>query len=191
MTEQQHDDFFDGVGGGGAPSFKWGAINSGIKGEIVDQYRTVVTTPDGTRKTYDDGREIPQLNVTLKTDLRNWDKVTKIPTDPETGQEKPASEDDGTRRIYVKYDMRRAIAVAVKAQGERGLSNGGTLAVKKSGEKPTNKGNPLPLYEARYTPPSASSDFFPEEQQAPAAEQQPQAQAAPPAQPAQDDEPPF
>lgn len=188
MTESP-DDFFDGVGGGGAPSFKFGGIGSGVRGTIVDQFRTTVTTPSGEPKTYDDGRPIPQLNVTLQTDLRNWDKVTKVPTD-ENGNPKPASEDDGTRRIYVKYDMRRAIAVALQAaKVTGGLKNGGTLAVKKSGEKPTNKGNPLPLYEARYEAPAGGDDFF-SGGGTPAATKEPAMSGAPAPAP-QEEEPPF
>lgn len=195
MTESP-DDFFDGVGGGGAPSFKFNGINTGVRGTIVDQFRTTVTSPSGEVKTYDDGRAIPQLNVTLQTDLRNWDKVTKVPTD-EDGNAKPASEDDGLRRIYVKYDMRRAIAVALQsAKAVGGLKNGGELAVKQSGEKPTNKGNPLPLYEARYTAPSATDEFF--GGGADSAPAQPAAQpamasaaATPTPAAAQEEEPPF
>lgn len=168
MTQpNQYDDFFDGVGEGGAPSYNWGPVGDVIRGEVVDQYRTVVTDPSGNKKTYSDGSEIPQLNVTIKTDLRNWEKCKKVPTDPETGQPKPPSEDDGTRRIYVKYDMRRAVAVAVKAAGQRSLSNGSILAVKHSGDKPTNKGNPLPLYEARYTYQAPPVDDFADQPSAP------------------------
>jgi hypothetical protein len=187
------DDFFDGVGGGGAPGFKFGGVNTGVKGTVLDQYRTFVTEP-GSRepKKYPDGQPIPQLNVTLQTDLRNWDKVTKVPVDPETQQPLDPSEDDGKRRLFIKYDMRRAVAVAVKGVGERALAEGGVLAVKQSGEKATGKANPLPLFEARYEAPPKNADFLDGAEQDPwattgEATTAPAAAAAP----AADDEPPF
>lgn len=154
------DNFFDGVGQSGAPSFKFNGVNSGVRGTVVDQYATFVTEP-GSRepKTYADGNPIPQLNVTLQTDLRNWDKVSKVPTD-ENGKAKPASEDDGLRRIYVKYDMRKAVGRALQQVSEKALKTGGELAVKQSGTDDRGKANPLPLYEARYKAPEAGADFF-------------------------------
>jgi hypothetical protein len=184
MTTPQHptegtaEDFFDGVGGGGAPGFKFGPVGSGIRGTVVEQYRTTVRDTSGTVKTYSDGRPIPQLNVTLQTDLREWAGCAKVPVDPETQQPKPASEDDGLRRVFVKYDMRRAIGVALQAAGRKYLETGGQLAIKHSGDKPTGQPNPLPLYEARYKPPTESEGFFAEGQQAPA-QQDPFATAAP------------
>ncbi len=187
------DDFFDGVGGGGAPGFKFGGVNTGIKGTVLDQYRTFVTEP-GSRepKLYPDKTPIPQLNVTLQTDLRNWDKVTKVPTDPETQQPLPASEDDGKRRVFIKYDMRRAVAVAVKAVGERALAEGGVLAIKQSGEKPTGKANPLPLFEARYEAPPKNADFLEGADTSDPWASSGEATTAPAAAaPAADEEPPF
>jgi len=158
MTEQQTSGgFFDGIGGG-APSFKFEGPETGVKGKIVDQYLTVVTDTSGNKKTYSDGREIPQLNVTLQTELRNWDKVKKIPE--VDGKPKPASEDDGLRRIYIKYDMRRAVGVALQNAKEKDLKTDGILAVKQTGWKPTNQPNDLPLYAALYEPPAAGSGFF-------------------------------
>lgn len=196
MTDQNStpagtaDDFFDGVGGSGAPGFKFAGVNSGIKGTVVDQYRTFVTEP-GSRepKKYADGTEIPQLNVTLQTDLRNWDKVTKVPTDPETQQEKDPSEDTGLRRIFIKYDMRRAVGAALQAAGVRALETDGVLAVKQTGEKATGKANGLPLYEARYqaAPKVENADLWETGSDAP----DQSAGAAPAAPVAADDEPPF
>lgn len=177
MTQETTaDNFFDGVGGGGAPSYKFDGVNSGVRGLIVDQFLTTVTNMDNTVKTYEDGRPIPQLNVTLKTELRNWQGVTKVPTDPESQQEKPASEDEGLRRVYIKFDMRRAVAVALQAAKEKSLRTGGELAIKVTGYKETGKGNPMPLYEARYKAPAASDGFFEGGQPAQAAPAQTQAQ---------------
>lgn len=192
------EDFFDGVGQAGAPSFKFNGVGDGVRGTIVSQYATVVTDTSGNVKFYppkgnEGPRPIPQLNVTLQTSLRNWDKVNKIPVD-ENGNPKPPSEDDGLRRIYVKYDMRNAVGRALVAAGitHGGIQNGGELAVKMVGTKPTGQPNDLPLYEARYTPPSPSAGFdfgaepqaaTPQPQQAP----QQQYQQAPAQQPAQAD----
>lgn len=197
------DNFFDGVGEQGAPSFKFTGINTGVRGTVVDQYSTFVTEP-GSRepKKYPDGNPIPQLNVTLQTELRNWKGIAdkSIPKNKETGQPLPPSEDTGLRRIYVKYQMRNAVGAAIKDAGATKLETGGELAVKQSGEQDQGKANPLPLYEARYAKPAPSDSFFDgagQDQQAsdpwavggnaggtgPA--QPPAAQTAP------DDEPPF
>jgi hypothetical protein len=197
-------DFFDGLGGG-SPSFKFSGNGTGIKGTIVDQYRTFVTDTSGNVKTYPkSGEPIPQLNVTLQTALRDWKGVNpeKIPTDVE-GNQLPGSEDDGQRRVYVKYDMRRAVAVAVKGVGERFMATGGTLAIKQTGVKDTGQPNGLPLYEARYEAPVQTDGGFLDGADpwasatpappaaAPAAPATPAPAAAPPAAPAPDDEPPF
>jgi hypothetical protein len=189
------DDFFDGVGETGAPSFKFTGVNSGIKGTVVDQYATVVTEPGkngqpGKVKTYADGQPIPQLNVTLQTALRDWKGVNKVPTD-EDGNPLPAGEDTGLRRIYVKYQMRKAVGAAVKANpGCKGLATGGTLAVKQTGEQDTGQVNPLPIYEARYAPPVAEQhdEFWGDDSTPAQPTAQPAAQSAPVA---DDDEPPF
>jgi hypothetical protein len=184
MTEQPGTSggFFDGIGGG-APSFKFEGPETGVKGEIVDQYLTVVTDTSGVKKQYPDGSDIPQLNVTLQTELRNWDKVKKIPE--VDGKPKDPSEDDGKRRIYVKYDMRRAVGVAIQAAKAKDLTNGGTLAVKQTGWKKTNQPNDLPLYAALYEPPAAGAGFFGGDKAAASGD------AAPASAPSQTDEPPF
>lgn len=195
MTDQvpSTDSFFDGVGESGAPSFKFSGVGTGIKGTVVDQYATFVTEP-GSRepKTYKDGTPIPQLNVTLQTELRGWKNVSKVPKDKD-GNPLPASEDDGKRRIYVKYQMRNAVGAAIKAASERALATGGTLAVKQTGEDDRGKANPLPIFEARYTAPKPEEEFFSSNdgQQDPWAVGGSSTGAAPASQPAADDEPPF
>jgi hypothetical protein len=207
MTEQPNlppagspDDFFNGVGVQAAPSFKFNGVGSGVIGKVVDQYRTFVTEPGapgkpGKVKTYADGNPIPQLNVTLQTELRNWDKVTKVPLDPETKQPKPASEDDGKRRIYIKYDMRRAVGVALNNAGKSGLETDGVLGVKISGGRDVGQVNELPLYEAKYEPPAQNADLW-ADQGAASGGDDPWSSTGTPAEgtgtaPAADEEPPF
>lgn len=191
------EDFFEGTVSSGAPGFQWGEIGTGIRGVITDLFKTVVTEPAGPgqqakpklRDPSDPKSTIPQLNITLQTDYRNWDRVyvdrkgnKGIPTNPD-GTPKPPSEDTGERRIFCKYDMRRAVGQALfDATGSTagGIKVGGTLAVKYSGEKDTGQVNALPLYEARYAPPAPSDnfDFGVDQGQAPAPATPP-----PPAQP--------
>lgn len=192
----EYDDFFDGVGGG-APSFKFGDVGSFVRGTILDQFKQQQTDyADKNKKLFFDDGVTPrmQLAVTLQTELRNWEKCAKIPKD-EQGNDKPASEDDGKRRIYIKSDMQRAVGQAIQAspQQKGGLKNGGTLAVKLSGHKDVGKGNPLSLFEAKYEPPAAGDGFFDGgAQQAPPAQQSapPTTTAAAPSQ-TWDSEPPF
>lgn len=202
-------------GGEIAPSFEWGPVGSRIEGEVTSTYPTVVTErvrkgEQAKPKFYpprfpgEAPRPIPQLNVTLQTSLRNWQGVKPegIPTaknpDGTDGAPLPPSEDTGKRRIYVKYDLLRAVGVALREAGVGtgvGLQVGSQLAVIKVGEKDTGMDNPLPLYQAQVRPPSASAQLF---QQAPApsaydqggqfppqqqvANQGPQQQVAPPPQ---------
>lgn len=181
------EDFFANAGGTFAPSFKFDGIGSGLKGEVVStkvQDQTEFQKPD-TPKRDRNGNVLKQLQVILQTELRNFDKVTDKSKVDQDGNRKDASEDTGTRAIYLKNQMTQAVADALRAHGLKALEVGGTLAVKKVGEKDTGKGNPLPLFEAKYWPaPKAAEgeDFFNES--SPAA-------AAPETAAASDDEPPF
>jgi len=197
------EDFFDNQGGGGAgaPSFDWRlpgertprpGPHSRISGEIVDQFETVQRAYGDPNKilTWDDGTPRPQLNVTLKTSLRNWERVKSVPTD-DHGNPLPPQQDTGLRRIYVKGDMPRAIAAALrqtpsaennwtgKGTTQGGLEKGDKLAVWVRGFEDKGKGNPLTLYEAAYkvNPNKETAGYF--EENAPAA-QAPQYQAPPP-----------
>lgn len=159
-----YDDFFDGVGEGGAPGFHFDKVGTGVIGTVTDMFKTVVTEPGKDRKvkTYADGTEIPQLNVTLQTELRDWAGIKPGSRSllDDDGKPKPASDDDGLRRIFVKYQMRQAVAKAVKGQGAPGLRPGGKLGVKLIGTKDVGQANGLPQYEAVYEPPAAGDDFL-------------------------------
>jgi hypothetical protein len=126
---------------GGVPSAKFPSIGTAVKGTIehleVTQQRDFTT---GEPKFYDDGKPANQLVVTLSTDER----------DPEV------TDDDGTRRLFVRGQMLAAVRSAVRAAKSQ-LLVGGTLAVKYVSDKPAEKRgmNPAKQYEAAYRPPVA------------------------------------
>lgn len=187
------DDFFSS-GTGGAPSFKFAGIGDGVRGTVTDMLLTQQTAygdPD-TKLFFKDGSPRMQLNVTLQTKFRNWDKVAKVPTG-EDGKEKPGSEDDGTRRIYVKADMLRAVKEALKEHSLTSPAKGDDLAVKLAGTKDVGKGNDQNLFEAKYwvneKADQAAGDFFADEKQDQAAA--PAKEAAPATKAEVVDEPPF
>lgn len=193
------ENFFDNVGGAGAPSAKLSHVEDFVLGTIEDQFM-VPATEFGTDKQKKDtktGALIEQLVIVLQTDQRDWAGVSKIPLkdkdDKSSGQKDP-SEDDGRRAVYVEpwTNIHAAIGAAVReATGAKGpVRNGGTLGVKIVELKDTGKGNPLKIHKAVYTPPAekAASDAFFDQTSAPQsapAEEAPAAQEQPKA-PAQD-----
>jgi hypothetical protein len=156
------DDFF----GGGSQSAKFPTIGTTVAGKItrVGEPQQQKDYATGALKTWDDGSPMMQLPVDIATDLRE------------------DSDDDGTRTLYVKGQLRNAIKDAIRKAGAKSLAVGGTLSVTyaRDGE-PSKKGFNAPKeYEATYTPPSEA--FLAPEQ--PAATQA--APAAPAAAPAND-----
>lgn len=195
MSDVTTEGFFDNVGGSGAPSAALKGVGDVVYGVIVSQ--TVLDAKkfgkDEVERDEKTGEPIKQLQVVLQTDLRNWEGVARIPLidkdDPSKG-DKPASEDDGTRAVYLKQWTNAQAAVGeavVKATGKKGpLRDGGKLGLKVAELKDTGKGNPLKIHAAVYEPPTESADFFggnqtPQEQAAaapaPAPEPAPQASA--------------
>jgi hypothetical protein len=166
-TPQQYkaptaDDFL--MGGGGAPTAKFAAPGASVGGRItekptVEQQRDIST---GEKKFWSDGNPMMQLVVTVQTNER----------DPEV------EDDDGKRRIFVKGQMKQAVADAVRAVGGRGLEPGGTLTVTYShdGEVKQRGFNPPKQYRAQYVPAATVALHTPD----PAT--QPQQYAAPPQQ---------
>lgn len=188
--------FFDEVlqgGGDGAPGFKFESVNSGVRGVVTDIFKTHVTvfgSETNEAKLDKNGNKIPQLNVTLQTELRDWRGVVKVPKD-ENGKELPGSDDTGLRRVFLKYDMARAVGNAIQAAGKKSsdFKVGDELALKHTGTQKMPKGE-MKLFEARYTPGVPTADTFFEESKGD--------QSAAPASdpwggetPAADDEPPF
>ena len=138
-------------GGGGAPSFAFQKLGDTVKGRVVS-CKMMDQTYFGTDNKIPDGKGgfKKQLQVVLETTLRNWDGLKKTPTDQD-GVEKPASEDTGSRAIYVKGWMIGPVSDAIlkATNGERNFPVAGDiLAVQFSEETPTNKGNPLKKFAA-------------------------------------------
>lgn len=128
------------MGGGGAPSAKFPTIGTTVKGTIVS-FETTQQIDFATKlpKKWDDGNPMMQLVVTLQTEERD-------PDEPD---------DDGKRRLFVKSQMREAVADAVRAVGGNGLEHGATLAVRYESDKPSQRGNPTKIYRAQYQRPTA------------------------------------
>lgn len=192
------DSIFDSQGGGsGAPSFAWpselGAgnkvlpvIGGAIQGEVTDIFVTVVKDAQTREpKVNKRGAQMPQVNLTLQTALRNWEGAKSVPVDEETGQPKPASEDTGERRIYVKFKMLDALAAAIKESTQKsgGPRKGAKVAVRVTKLVDVGQMNPLTEYEAKYVPPvdDPSADIFNTQQQAQAPAATPAAPASAPA----------
>lgn len=140
-TPMQHQvpDADDFLMGGGIPSAKFPAVGTTVTGRITEK-PTVQQQKDYTTeqpKFWDDGSPMMQLVVTVATSER----------DPEI------TDDDGTRRIYVKGNLKTAVASAVRAAGARGLEVGGVLAVTYTGdgEKKNPKFNAPKLFSVVYT----------------------------------------
>ncbi|WP_406419992.1 hypothetical protein [Streptomyces sp. NBC_00842] len=145
MTTQQApnaNDFL--MGGGGAPSASFPTPGTKIGGTItepptVQQQRDL---KDGKPKFWDDGNPMMHLVVTIQTEQRD-------PT---------IDEDNGMRRLFVKGQLKNAIAEAVRAAGAPGLQVGGILDVAYTHDGPVSQRgfNPPKQYAARYTPAAAN-----------------------------------
>lgn len=128
---------------GGVPSAKFDAVGKVVKGTItsaeVGQQRDFTT---GLPKSWDDGKPMMQLVITLQTDER----------DPEV------EDDEGIRRLFARANMLNAVREAVRKTGGK-LEVGGKLAVKYTGdgEAKTRGHNAPKLYSAQYEAPTASA----------------------------------
>lgn len=147
MSEQQHyqQDPNDFLLGGGVKSASFLKIGDSVTGIICEppkmqQQRDMQTNEP---KVWQDGSPMMQLVVTLQTDER----------DNNTEQE-----DDGRRRVYIKFNMKNAVADAVRKAGAKALEVGGKLTVTHTSVgKPTSKGfSPPKFYSAVYVPPTAT-----------------------------------
>lgn len=144
------DDFF----AGGTPSAKFDSVGTTVAGTItrVGEPMQQKDFTTGAPKTWDDGRPMMQLPVDVQTDLR----------DPEI------SHDDGTRTLYIRGELQKAVRTAVRQAGAIGLRVGGRLSVTYTGDgQAKQRGmNPPKLFSATYTPPAAAkADAFLGDQQ--------------------------
>lgn len=150
--------------GSGAPSARFEEPGASVTGRITEEPQVRQQTDFTTGKPlfWDNGDPRMQLVVTLGTDQRD----TSIP------------DDDGTRRVYVKGQMQKAVAQAVRQAGAPGLQVGGTLTVTYTGDgEAKQRGmNPPKLYTAAYT---AAAQTFLAADPAPAPAPAPAAAAAP------------
>jgi hypothetical protein len=153
MTAPQQIDPNDWLMSGGAKSAKFPEIGTVVKGTITTpptlSQQTDFTT--GALKTWDDGKPMMQLVITLQTDER----------DPET------PDDDGLRSLYVKGAMQAAVKDAIRKAGAKGLEVGGTIAVKYTGDGVAKQRgmNPPKQFAAQYQAPAAKAvdDFLADE----------------------------
>ena len=102
----------------------------------VQQQRDFET---GELKIWSDGNPMMQLRVILSTDQR----------DPED------AEDTGERAVFIRGNMQRAVAQAVRAASAPGLEVGGKLLIEYVADgKAARRGfNPPKVYEAKYRAP--------------------------------------
>lgn len=138
------------MGGEKVPSASFVRVGDSIEGIICEEPVIRQQTDAKTKvpMTWADGRPRNQLVVTLQTDEN----------DPEI------EDDDGRRRVYLKYKSQEAVREAIKEADAPGLRIGGWLFlefVKQA--KPTSSGlSGVKHYAAEYEPPEpgAGTDDF-------------------------------
>lgn len=142
MSDNETDLF--ATGGGSGPSAKFSEKNKWVSGTILKVDK--IQEHDFATKeplVWKDGSPKMQPVVTLQTDERD-----------------PANdEDDGIRSLYCKWQIQKAIDLAIRESGHQGRMVGAKLAVCWSGDEDTGKGFPLKLYSARFVPPAETDAF--------------------------------
>ena len=158
--------FFDEVAGDFAPTGLLKGIGDIVAGPVVE-FRTRDHIPYGKKEPEKnkDGSTRQELVIIVQTGHRNWANVVTVPkVDPEDkdSADKPGSEDDGRRAIYVpqRSNIQYAIAKAMKAARVKEFSEGLKIAVKVSNLKDTGKGNPLKEHVAVTKPADKVADPF-------------------------------
>ena len=170
-----------------APTFKPAGIGDGLKGEIIAITERQARSYDEDAPLFDkNGNARMEVVVTIASHYRNWDKVSTVPTDRETKQERPVSEDNGERNIYMKdsnrQELLKAVTKVMPDAGEWSDIIGGTLAAKYEKDLDVGKKSPMKVWAFQFEAPKGGTladqiDEKPEE--------------APAAAPAGDTEPPF
>lgn len=144
MNQQQYDELDDLFAGSGSPSFKFEKVGDRVEG-IIDtaEARQQRDFDSGEAKTWDDGKPMMELVLTLITDLR----------DPSI------EDDDGSRRVFVRGQMLTALRQAVRKAKARKPERGAIVTITHSGlGEAKRKGfNPPKLYTVDYVPSNAAA----------------------------------
>jgi hypothetical protein len=127
--------------GTGEPIVKFENVGDTVRGTVLSAEQVQQRDIDGNLKTWDNGDPRMQFVIKLATDNRDPD----------------VDDDDGTRRLFTKWQMEQAVAAALRKAGVKPGDSiiGGTLVVKHSATKPSDKRgyNDTKLFEAAYRPP--------------------------------------
>jgi hypothetical protein len=142
MTDRDANDI---LMGGGVTSAAFPEIGTTVSGRICwgPEARQQTDMDTGEPKTFPNGDPMMQIIVHLETAERD-------PANPD---------DDGTRALYIKFNLLNAVRAAVKTAKVKGLQIGGVLTVTYAGDgEQKKKGfNPPKLYTATYQPPAAAA----------------------------------
>ncbi len=155
MTIPTAEDFLLGSGAKSASFLEVGTIVEGtiVEAPTLQQQKDINT---GALKFWDDGNPMMQLVAKVQTADRDADD----------------KDDDGIRAIYIKGNMKTAVADAVRKAGAKGLTVGGTLKVCYTGDGVASKKgfNPPKEYKAQFIAPDPSSSFLGDAPAAPKAD---------------------
>jgi hypothetical protein len=125
---------------GGAPAVKFPNIGDKVVGKVISQKKQQSKDmASGELKVWEDGSPIFEIVFVLATDERD-DSV---------------DDDDGTRRLFARGQMLKAIGQALRKANWKNELVGGTLGVKyaQDGEARTRGFSPPKIYSAMFEPP--------------------------------------
>jgi len=127
------------------PIAKFDAVGDSVSGVLLDAEVAPVTSPTGEVQVDKNGNPRQQIIYTLQTEERDAE----------------IDEDDGKRRVFVKWAIQKAISTCLADMGlaRQGLQEGGTLTITHSAtQKASQRGyNDIKLFEASYVAPPARS----------------------------------
>jgi hypothetical protein len=151
MSDQMTDiNANDWLLSGGVRSASFKQIGDSVTGFILrpPEVQQIRNFDSGQPEYWPDGKPKMQIRAVLMTEERD-------PADPE---------DSGERAVYIRANVQRAVAQAVRQSGAKGLEVGGKLMVKYTGDgKASKRGfNPPKLYEAKYRAPTGEPVAVPE-----------------------------
>lgn len=144
MNQQHYSELDEMFSGSGSPAFKFEKIGDRLEGIIEDaEARQQRDYDTGEAKTWDDGKPMMELVLTLATDLR----------DPSI------EDDDGSRRVFVRGQMLTALRQAVRKAKARKPERGAVVVITHSGlGEAKRKGfNQPKLFTVDYLPSSAAA----------------------------------